>query len=112
MPETYPESESESESHTTRAREAPPTYPPRDGRLRPPRPQHGQRVMISRLMYRLNQIPEPNYIVAAAIGMSPITLSEYARGIKDIRANHLIQLCEFFQCQPEEIMGDMEVEIQ
>jgi transcriptional regulator with XRE-family HTH domain len=57
------------------------------------------------------QCEDENYVIAAAAGVHPSTLSQYARGHKQIAANHLIALCELFQCEPEELVGEMEVEI-
>jgi transcriptional regulator with XRE-family HTH domain len=59
----------------------------------------------------LLSIEQPDYQIAAAAGMHPTTLSNYAQGKADMSAKHLQALCELFQCEPEEIMGTMEAEI-
>lgn len=71
----------------------------------------GDRVVISKLMLKLQSISRPNYKIAAALDIHPTTLSLYARGKKDISAQHLIAMCKFFECEPEDILGNIEVEI-
>lgn len=74
-------------------------------------PQSGERVIVTRLMLKLMSVQQPNYQIAAAAGIHPTTLSEYSRGKKDISAKHLVALTKLFECEPEEIMGSVEVEI-
>jgi transcriptional regulator with XRE-family HTH domain len=71
----------------------------------------GQLVTITRLRFKLLSISEPDYQVAAAAHIHPATLSKYAQGKQPMSAKHLQSLCELFKCQPDEIMGTMEVEI-
>ena len=71
----------------------------------------GDRVFITKLMYKLLQCSEHNYIIAAAARINPYTLSRYARGHQPISAPHLIALCRLFECEPEELIGEMEVEL-
>jgi DNA-binding Xre family transcriptional regulator len=47
----------------------------------------------------------PNYQIAAAAGIHPSTLSEYVKGKKDIKAGHLVSLCEVLGVEPSEIIG-------
>lgn len=75
------------------------------------RPTSGSRVVITRLRFKLLSIQEPDYQVAAAAGIHPATLSKYAQGKQPMSAKHLQALCELFRCEPDEIMGNMEVEI-
>lgn len=72
----------------------------------------GDRVTITKLMLKLQSISRPNYQIAAALGIHPTTLSLYARGKKDISAAHLVSMCKFFECDAEELMGDIVVEIK
>lgn len=74
-------------------------------------PERGSRIKVTRLLFKLQQIPEPNYVIAAAMKIHPTTLSDYARGKKPISAKHLEQMCRILECEPEDIMGLMEVEI-
>lgn len=71
----------------------------------------GDRVTISKLMLKLQSTSRPNYVIAAAMGIHPTTLSLYARGNKPISASHLVAMCKFFECEPEELLGTIEVEI-
>jgi transcriptional regulator with XRE-family HTH domain len=75
------------------------------------RPVSGTRVRITRLRYKLLSIEQPDYQIAAAAHIHPTTLSNYAQGKKDLSPKHLRALCELLSCEPEEIMGSMEVEI-
>lgn len=70
------------------------------------------RVVITRLMYRIQQIDKPNYVVAGILDIHPTTLSRYARGREPISAKHLVQFCRILQCEPEDILGTVEVEVE
>lgn len=72
----------------------------------------GDKVVITKLMLKLQTTSEPNYVVGASCGIHPTTLSQYARGNKDISPKHLIALCKLFQCEADEIIGNVEVEIK
>lgn len=72
----------------------------------------GDRVTITRLMLKLQTTSQPNYKIAAAADLHPTILSLYARGKKEISPKHLIALCKLFECEPEDILGDVVVEIQ
>lgn len=72
---------------------------------------HGDRVVITRLQLKLQSQKQPAYIVGAACGIHPTTLSFYARGIKPISAKHVVALCELFECEAEDILGTIEVEV-
>lgn len=71
----------------------------------------GDRVVITKLMLKLQTTKQPNYIVGAACGIHPTTLSFYARGIKPISAKHLIALCKLFECEADDLIGNVTVEI-
>lgn len=75
------------------------------------RPPAGTRVLITRLMYKVNQVSEPNYVVAGVLGMPPVQLSLYMRGREPIRSQHLEKMCRVFGCEPEDVMGWVEVDI-
>jgi transcriptional regulator with XRE-family HTH domain len=62
-------------------------------------------------MLKLQQIEQPNYQIAAAAKIHPTTLSQYARGTKPISASHLIALCRLFECDAEDLLGNVEVEV-
>jgi DNA-binding Xre family transcriptional regulator len=78
----------------------------------PQLPQSGDRVVITKLMLKLQTAKQPNYVVGAACGIHPTTLSFYSRGLKPISAKHLIALCKLFECEPEELVGNITVEIE
>ena len=67
--------------------------------------------MVTRLMLKCMSVQQPNYQIAAAAGLHPTTLSQYSRGKKDISAKHLIALCRLFECEPDDLIGTIEVEI-
>lgn len=71
----------------------------------------GSRVTITRLMYKLSQVPEPNYVIGALCHIHPTTMSDYARGKRDMSPKHLNALCTLLECEPEEILGLIEVDI-
>lgn len=64
-------------------------------------------VITTKLRKLLFFCPEPAYRVAAFIGIHPTRLSEYSLGKRDIDEVHLMLLCEYFQCPPEDIVGDL-----
>lgn len=76
-----------------------------------PKTRPGERVVITKLMLKLMRVEQPNYQIAAAAHIHPTTLSQYARGQKPISARHLIALCKLFACQPDDLIGDVEVEV-
>jgi hypothetical protein len=71
----------------------------------------GDRVVITKLMLKLQTTDQPNYIVGAACGIHPTTLSLYARGKQPISAKHLVSLCRLFECEPDDLIGNVTVEI-
>lgn len=75
------------------------------------KPISGERVIVTKLMLKCMSVVQPNYQIAAAAGLHPTTLSQYARGVKPIKADHLVALCRVFECEPEDLLGDIEVEI-
>jgi hypothetical protein len=70
-----------------------------------------ERVIITKLMLKLQQVEQPNYMIAAVAHIHPTTLSQYARGLKPISAKHLVALCALFECQPDELLGETLVEV-
>lgn len=48
---------------------------------------------------------KPQYVVAGACRIHPVQLSYYALGRKPISHRHLVALCEYFQKEPEDIIG-------
>jgi hypothetical protein len=71
----------------------------------------GDRVVVTKLQLKLQAQRQPAYVVGAACGIHPTTLSFYARGIKPITAKHLVALCQLFECESEDILGTIEVEV-
>lgn len=78
----------------------------------PDRHDIGDVVTITKLRLKLSQISEPNYVIAAMAHIHPTQLSDYAQGKKPLSAKHLVALCQLFKCDPEEIIGEVEVEIK
>ena len=85
-----------------------------------PRPTVPQRqrmtaIVLTKLKARMLSYIDPatdkpikQHRVAAATGINPSTLSEYALGRKPYTAQNLAKLCEFFQCDPNELAGYLE----
>jgi transcriptional regulator with XRE-family HTH domain len=64
---------------------------------------------VTRLKLYMLSLDMPDYKIAAAAGIAPSTISQYARGTREITAKHLISLCEVFDVEPDQIMGWTEV---
>lgn len=47
----------------------------------------------------------PQYQVAARMGLHPSTLSAYSLGKESIKPYHLVQICQYFQLEPEDVIG-------
>jgi len=47
----------------------------------------------------------PQYVVAGACHIHPVQLSYYALGRKPIPTHHLVALCAYFEREPEDILG-------
>ncbi len=75
------------------------------------KPESGEIVTVTKLMLKLMSVQQPNYQIAAAAHIHPTTLSEYSRGKKPIAAKHLVALCNLFECEPDELIGSVDVEI-
>jgi hypothetical protein len=56
-------------------------------------------------------LPEnrPNYIIAAKMGITPTRLSEYSNGKRAIPMHHLVIMTRYFNCEPEDITGRVDV---
>ena len=52
--------------------------------------------------------PYPQHRIAAATGINPSTLSEYALGRTPYTQANLAKLCEFFQCDTNELAGEIQ----
>lgn len=55
--------------------------------------------------------PIPQWKVGAACGINPDTMSNYARGTRSFLQNHLHALCDYFDCEPSELDGTIDIEI-
>lgn len=70
-----------------------------------------RRLQITRLKLHLMALDMPSYKLAAAANIAPSQLSRYMSGRDDIRAVHLVALCELLNVDPEELMGWTEVRV-
>lgn len=61
--------------------------------------------MITRVRKLLLEQPDPQYKVAARIGIDPSTLSRYALGREPIKSIHLVRICRYFQVPVEQVIG-------
>jgi DNA-binding Xre family transcriptional regulator len=66
-------------------------------------------IEITKLKRLLMSVPRPQYQIAALAGIHPSTLSMYARGQALILDKHLVALCDLFQCEPEDVLGFVEI---
>jgi DNA-binding Xre family transcriptional regulator len=47
-----------------------------------------------------------SYEVANAGGFSPRLMTEYLAGRRVIKVDHLVKLCQFLRCEPEDIVDE------
>lgn len=66
-------------------------------------------VQITKLRVKVLSVPQPQYQIAALAGIHPSTLSSYVKGDKPILDKHLVALCDLFGCEPEDIMGEVDM---
>ena len=76
-------------------------------------PRLGQSIQIiatrgrpSALRQMIARSGAPMYHVAGLVGIDPSTLSKYANRRLPIRHNHMLALCELFECEPEDLLAD------
>ena len=69
------------------------------------------KVRITNLKARLLGHELPAYMIAAAAGIDPSTLSEFARGKRQIPVYYRRRLAEVLGCDPDELIGDQEYEL-
>lgn len=48
------------------------------------------------------------YQIAGLTSIAPTTIAEYCLGQSAIPTHHMLRLCEFFQCEPEDLIGIIE----
>jgi transcriptional regulator with XRE-family HTH domain len=63
---------------------------------------------MTRLRLRTMTVEIPDYQIASACGMSPITFSRYCSGARTPTPPNLASLCEVFDCLPEDLLGFVE----
>lgn len=56
----------------------------------------------------INKTDGPQYMIAAVCGMSPSRLSEYCLLQRDIPMHHMLALCDYLKCNPDDILGIVE----
>lgn len=69
-----------------------------------------QRSTISRLHKRIIELDVPANVIAEKAGIKQTRLSEYRHNKRKMPMGTVIVLCEVLQCEPEDIMGDVEVD--
>ena len=60
----------------------------------------------SRLREMIARSGAPMYRVAALASIDPSTLSKYANRRMPIRHNHMLSLCNVFECEPEDLLDE------
>jgi Helix-turn-helix len=63
---------------------------------------------VTKLRLRILEDGRPQYVIAAASGLPPPRISEYALGKRVIPPHHLIELVRVFGCDPVDIVGFVE----
>jgi transcriptional regulator with XRE-family HTH domain len=69
------------------------------------------KVRITNLKARLLAHPQPAYLIAAAAGIDPTTLSKLARGKMPIAVYYRRRLADVLECDPDDLIGDTEYEL-
>lgn len=64
----------------------------------------GASVQMTKLRVLLMSAPERQYQIAAKLGIAPSKLSTYAHGA-EIPRHHILPLCQYFHCNPEDLIG-------
>lgn len=65
---------------------------------------------ISRLHLKLISLDCPSGLVAERAGIKQSRLSEYRHNKRRVPMGHLIALCDVLGCDPEDLVGDVEVD--
>ena len=80
-----------------------------------PQRQRMTAIVLTKLKARMLSTIDPDtgkpikqHRVAAATGINPSTLSEYALGRKPYTTKNLLKLCDYFSCDPNELAGYLE----
>lgn len=60
---------------------------------------------------RLLEDGRPQYIIAAAVGVSPARVSQYALGRRPIPTRHIYNFCRELRCNVDELLGYEDNEI-
>lgn len=76
--------------------------------LEPMRAPLPRTLRVTKLRVKVLSVPQPQYQIAAIAGIHPSTMSAYVKGDRDILDKHLVALCDLFDCEPEEIIGDVD----
>ncbi len=63
--------------------------------------------VMTRLRYKILTADIPAFMIGGRAGIHPTRLSEYSLNKKPIPPHHLILLCKYFRCEPEELIGWM-----
>lgn len=66
---------------------------------------------ITKLRMLLMERDEPQYMIAAKLGVSPGRLSEYALGNRPIPQRRIIDFCRLLRCNAEDLFGYADVEV-
>lgn len=65
---------------------------------------------VTRLHKKIIELDIPATIIAERAGIKLPRLSEYRHNKRRIPMGHLIVLCEVLQCEPDDLMGTVEVD--
>lgn len=62
-------------------------------------------IRMTKLRYKLINCNVPQYRISGITGVHPSRISEYSLNQKKIPPHHLIALAQFFECEPEDLIG-------
>ena len=65
---------------------------------------------LTKLRYKLLTADRPMFVIAGLSGVHPTLLSQYSRSLKPISSAHMILLCNYFNCEPEDLLGEIDPE--
>lgn len=63
---------------------------------------------MNKLRFKLITADYPAFMIGGLAGVHPSRLSEYSRGLKSIPSHHMILLCKYFECEPDDLLGEQD----
>jgi transcriptional regulator with XRE-family HTH domain len=60
---------------------------------------------VTKIRMRMLEDGRPQYLIAAAVGVAPSRISEYALGKRQIPPRLIYNFCQVFRCNVEDLLG-------